>query len=95
MLSIFILILMLEVQGDNWYDKLPEPVDEEYDMLDLAFGLTDTYERTHYLAQLLRFILRSRLGCQVKMNEVTDNITVKIPSATRNMMVDGHVPKPH
>jgi hypothetical protein len=25
------------------YDKLPEPEDEENDMLDLAFGLEDTY----------------------------------------------------
>jgi hypothetical protein len=25
------------------YDKLPEPTDEENDMLDLAFGLTETY----------------------------------------------------
>ena len=24
------------------YDKLPEPTDEENDMLDLAFGLTET-----------------------------------------------------
>eukprot|EP01128_Nolandella_sp_AFSM9_P005252 TRINITY_DN2512_c1_g1_i2.p1 TRINITY_DN2512_c1_g1~~TRINITY_DN2512_c1_g1_i2.p1 ORF type:complete len:212 (-),score=53.98 TRINITY_DN2512_c1_g1_i2:323-958(-) len=67
------------VEGDDWYDKLGEPEDEEYDMLDLAFGLTDT----------------SRLGCQIVLNETTDGITVKIPSATRNMMVDGHVPKPH
>ena len=26
------------------YDKLNEPTDEEYDMLDLAFGLTETFE---------------------------------------------------
>lgn len=25
------------------YDSLEEPTDEEYDMLDLAFGLTETY----------------------------------------------------
>lgn len=25
------------------YETLPEPTDEELDMLDLAFGLTDTY----------------------------------------------------
>jgi ferredoxin len=29
------------------YDKLPEPEDEENDMLDLAFGLEDTY--VHHL----------------------------------------------
>lgn len=39
------------------------------DMLDLAFGLTET----------------SRLGCQIKMNKDIDGITVKLPSMTRNM----------
>jgi len=29
---------------EDHYDKLEEPVDEENDMLDLAFGLTETYE---------------------------------------------------
>lgn len=33
------------------YDALPPPEEEEEDMLDLAFGLTDT----------------SRLGCQIKV----------------------------
>lgn len=28
------------------YDMLPEPIDEENDMLDLAFGLTHTYVLT-------------------------------------------------
>ena len=27
----------------NYYNRLPEPSDEENDMLDLAFGLTETY----------------------------------------------------
>ncbi|KAG9048591.1 hypothetical protein FS837_012446 [Tulasnella sp. UAMH 9824] len=27
---------------EEYYDLLPEPVDEENDMLDMAFGLTDT-----------------------------------------------------
>lgn len=31
------------IVNDEWYDQLPEPLDEEYDMLDLAFGLTETY----------------------------------------------------
>ncbi|ORX96825.1 ferredoxin [Basidiobolus meristosporus CBS 931.73] len=64
---------------EEFYDKLEEPSDEENDMLDLAFGLTDT----------------SRLGCQVTMSRELDNITCKIPSATRNMAVDGYKPKPH
>ncbi|KAJ1923871.1 mitochondrial matrix iron-sulfur protein [Tieghemiomyces parasiticus] len=61
------------------YDKLEEPSDEENDMLDLAFGLTET----------------SRLGCQVIMSKELDGMTVRLPSATRNMAVDGYKPKPH
>jgi len=57
----------------EYYDKLPEPDDDENDMLDMAFGLTDT----------------SRLGCQVKMTKDLDGITCTLPSATRNMFVDG------
>lgn len=32
---------------------------------------------------------RSRLGCQIEMCEDLDGITVRIPSATRNLRVDG------
>jgi len=38
---------------------------------------------------------RSRLGCQVKLSAALDGQRVQLPSATRNMYVDGHVPKPH
>jgi 2Fe-2S ferredoxin len=55
-----------------FYDKLPEATEDEEDMLDLAFGLTHT----------------SRLGCQIKITEELDGITLQLPSATRNMMVD-------
>ncbi|KAJ7227252.1 ferredoxin [Mycena pura] len=57
----------------EYYDLLPEPEDDENDMLDMAFGLTDT----------------SRLGCQVKLTRELDGITATLPSATRNMFVDG------
>jgi len=57
----------------EYYDVLPEPEDDENDMLDMAFGLTDT----------------SRLGCQVKMTKELDGISVTLPAATRNMFVDG------
>jgi hypothetical protein len=30
------------IQDVNYYNKLEEPTDEENDMLDLAFGLTET-----------------------------------------------------
>ncbi|RDB28354.1 Adrenodoxin, mitochondrial [Hypsizygus marmoreus] len=57
----------------EYYDRLPEPDDEENDMLDMAFGLTDT----------------SRLGCQVVLTKELDGMKVALPSATRNMFVDG------
>ncbi|KAF8635580.1 hypothetical protein AX15_000230 [Amanita polypyramis BW_CC] len=57
----------------EYYDRLPEPEDDENDMLDMAFGLTDT----------------SRLGCQVKMTKELDGLTITLPAATRNMFVDG------
>ncbi|HEY2875788.1 MAG TPA: ferredoxin family 2Fe-2S iron-sulfur cluster binding protein [Reyranella sp.] len=56
----------------EWFDKLGEASEDEEDMLDLAFGLTHT----------------SRLGCQIKMSEELDGLVVKLPAATRNMMVD-------
>jgi len=58
---------------EEYYNLLPEPEDDENDMLDMAFGLTDT----------------SRLGCQVKVTRELDGITCTLPSATRNMFVDG------
>jgi 2Fe-2S ferredoxin len=57
---------------DEFFDKLEEPSEDEEDMLDLAFGLTHT----------------SRLGCQIMITEELDGLTVKIPSATRNMMIN-------
>ncbi|ORX56349.1 ferredoxin [Hesseltinella vesiculosa] len=64
---------------EDYYEKMEEPSDEENDMLDLAFGLTDT----------------SRLGCQIEMCKDLDGITVRIPSATRNLRVDGSKPVHH
>ncbi len=55
-----------------FFDNLPEPSEEEEDMLDLAFGLTHT----------------SRLGCQIIINEKLEGMKVKIPSGTRNMSVE-------
>lgn len=61
------------------YDKLPEPSEDEEDMLDMAFGLTET----------------SRLGCQITVTEDMEGIVFEMPKATRNFYVDGHKPKPH
>ena len=56
----------------DWFDKLAPASEDEEDMLDLAFGLTHT----------------SRLGCQIRMSDALDGLVVKLPPATRNMMVD-------
>lgn len=46
------------------YERLPDkPSEEENDMLDLAFGLTDT----------------SRLGCQIIMTKELDGLEVELP----------------
>jgi ferredoxin, 2Fe-2S len=54
----------------EWYELLKDATEDEEDMLDLAFGLTQT----------------SRLGCQIIMTEELDGLTVKLPSATRNLL---------
>jgi 2Fe-2S ferredoxin len=55
-----------------WAAKLDEPSEDEEDMLDLAFGLTET----------------SRLGCQIIMSEALDGLTVELPKETHNMLLD-------
>ncbi|KUI54676.1 hypothetical protein VP1G_02140 [Cytospora mali] len=57
------------VQDEEYFAKMPEPDDDENDMLDLAFGLTET----------------SRLGCQVVLTPEMDGLVVKLPSMTRNL----------
>lgn len=56
----------------DWYDLLPGVSAEEEDMLDLAFGLTET----------------SRLGCQVVITEELDGLTVALPATTHNLLFD-------
>ncbi len=60
------------IVDNDYFDRLGEASEDEEDMLDLAFGLTHT----------------SRLGCQIIISEALDGLTVRLPSATRNMMVD-------
>ena len=58
---------------DNaFFGHIPEPTEDEEDMLDLAFGLTHT----------------SRLGCQILITEQLDGLVVTLLSATRNMLMD-------
>ena len=47
----------------DWYELLKDATEDEEDMLDLAFGLTET----------------SRLGCQIVMTEELDGLVVKLP----------------
>lgn len=61
------------------YDSFDDPSEDEEDMLDMAFGLTDT----------------SRLGCQINVGQHMEGAVITMPKATRNFYVDGHKPKPH
>ena len=58
------------VVDPEFYDILPEATEDEEDMLDLAFGLTKT----------------SRLGCQIRVSEELDGITVSLPSGSNNAL---------
>ncbi|KAG7171871.1 adrenodoxin-like protein 1, mitochondrial isoform X2 [Homarus americanus] len=64
---------------EDYCDTLPEPLEEEEDMLDLAVFLKNN----------------SRLGCQIILTKEHDGMTLTLPQATRNFYVDGHIPKPH
>lgn len=64
---------------EKYFDFIPEPVEEEEDMLDLAVFLKEN----------------SRLGCQIILTKEMNGMVLTLPSATRNFYVDGHVPKPH
>ncbi len=61
------------VVQDAWYDKLEPPSEDEEDMLDLAFGLTET----------------SRLGCQIIMSDELDGLEVALPEDDMpNLLLD-------
>jgi ferredoxin len=57
------------IEDEERYKSLPPASEDEEDMLDLAFGLTQT----------------SRLGCQILINKDIDGIKVRLPHATRNI----------
>ena len=59
------------VVDPDWYDLLKEASEDEEDMLDLAFNLTQT----------------SRLGCQIVITEELDGLTVELPAATRDPLL--------
>ena len=56
----------------DWFDRLPELSEDEEDMLDLAFGLTRW----------------SRLGCQLELTDELDGLVVRLPSETRNLLLE-------
>ena len=51
------------VVNPEWFAKTGVPSEDEADMLDLAFGLSQT----------------SRLGCQIEMSDDLDGLKVAIP----------------
>ncbi len=56
------------VVQDPWFDRLSEPSVEEEEMLDLAYGLTET----------------SRLGCQIVLSADLDGLVVRLPATGEN-----------
>lgn len=54
----------------KYFDKLNPMEEAELDMIDLAWGVTET----------------SRLGCQIKLNKNCDGILVTVPDSTNNLM---------
>jgi len=56
---------------DPWFDRLPDPKEEEEDMLDLAFDLQET----------------SRLGCQVLLTEDLDGMELRLPRGSHNVLL--------
>ncbi|KAM4045834.1 adrenodoxin, mitochondrial [Anomaloglossus baeobatrachus] len=54
---------------DHIFQQLDPVTDEEMDMLDLAYGLTDT----------------SRLGCQICLRPFMSGMTVKVPEAVADV----------
>ena len=60
------------VVRDEDYDRLPPPSEEEEDLLDLVFDLAPT----------------SRLGCQIVITDELDGLTLRLPRATNNLLID-------
>ena len=55
----------------DWYDRLPEPSEDEEDMLDFASFLVAT----------------SRLGCQIEVTDALDGLVVRLPREVRNALL--------
>jgi 2Fe-2S ferredoxin len=59
------------IEDEQAFYALPEPSEEEEDMLDLAFGLTRT----------------SRLGCQIMVDDHLNGIRLRLPETSNNASV--------
>ena len=61
------------IVNSDWFDRLDPPSEDEEDMLDLAFGLTET----------------SRLGCQIIMSDELNGLEVALPKDdVPNLLID-------
>jgi len=67
------------VEPDEMFDQLPEATETEEDLLDQAPFLD----------------VNSRLGCQLIITPAEEGLILRLPRATANFYVDGHVPQPH
>jgi 2Fe-2S ferredoxin len=54
----------------EYFEQLPAKSEEEEDMLDLAWGVTD----------------HSRLGCQLKVTRDFEGMRIVVPSETNSML---------
>jgi len=72
-------VVLSEEQYGDLEDRGQEPSEDEEDMLDMAYGLTES----------------SRLSCQIDVEDWMDGMEVQLPRITRNFYVDGHKPVPH
>ncbi len=57
------------ILAKDWFDRVPEPSEEEEDLLDLAMGACRT----------------SRLSCQIDLTEALDGLEVRVPGEARDM----------
>ncbi|MEQ8248500.1 MAG: 2Fe-2S iron-sulfur cluster-binding protein [Alphaproteobacteria bacterium] len=60
------------IVAEDDYGRLPEPTQEEDDMLDFAYGLS----------------LTSRLGCQLVLTDALDGIVLQVPTERYNALLD-------
>lgn len=58
------------IVDETMFNALPDPSDEEEDLLDLAWGVRPT----------------SRLGCQITITDALDGLKIALPAATNNQM---------